>query len=99
SFFKSNNANTQRLAGEWSDNIYHGMVVAPYLIDNYLVALGIHQNADVALQMTLMNLQSLGLSGVISLGAEHAIGRSRPYVQDCGPGPNAPDKVGFNHCD
>ena len=96
--FKSNNPHTQELAGTWSDNLYHGMVIAPYVIDNYLVTLGVHQNADVALQITLIDLQSLGLSGVMSLGAEHAVGRSRPYVQDCGPGPNAPDKVGFNHC-
>jgi hypothetical protein len=98
SFFKSNNARTQELAGNWSDNLYHGMVIAPYLVDNYLVALGVHQNADVALQMTLIDLQSLGMSGVMSLAAEHGVGRARPYVQDCGPGAGAADKVGFNHC-
>ncbi len=96
-FFKSNNAHTQELAGNWSDDLYHGMVIAPYLIDNYIVALGVHQNADVALQMTLIDLQSLGLSGVMSLGAEHAVGRARPYVQDCAT-PTSADKVGFNHC-
>jgi hypothetical protein len=98
-FFKSNSASVQEFAGNMSDNLYHGMVLAPYIIDNYIVALGVHQNADVALQMTLINLQSLGLSGVMSLGAEHGVGRVRPYVQDCGPGLGAPDKVGFNHCD
>lgn len=99
SLFKSNDAATQRFAGDLSDNIYHGMVLAPYIIDNFIVALGVHQNADVALQMTLIDMQSLGLSGVISLGAEHSVGRARPYVQDCAPGPNGADKVGFNHCD
>jgi membrane-associated phospholipid phosphatase len=96
--FKSNNAQTQEIAGTLSDSLYQGMVIAPYVIDNYIVALGVHENADVALQMTLINLQSLGLSGVMSLGAEHGVGRARPYVQDCGPGPNPADKVGFNHC-
>jgi len=95
--FKSNDAHIQELAGTWSDRLYQGMVIAPYLIDNYIVALGVHENADVALQMTLINLQSLGLSGVMSLGAEHAVGRSRPYVQDCTNG-TGPDKVGFNRC-
>ncbi len=98
-FFRSNSAKTQELAATVSDNLYHGMVLAPYIIDNYIVAMGVHENADVALQMTLINMQSLGLSGVISLGAEHAVGRARPYVKDCGPGPNGTDKVGFNHCD
>ena len=99
SFFKSDSYDTQKLAAALSDQLYFGMVLAPYVIDNYIVALGVHQNADVALQMTLIDMQSLGLSGVVALGAEHAVGRSRPYVQDCGPGPNAPDKVGYNHCD
>lgn len=97
SFFKSNNENTQELAGNLSDNIYHAMVIAPYVVDNYVVALGIHQNADVALQMTLMNLQSLGLSGVISLSMERTVGRRRPFAQDCS-GQFGPDKVGYNHC-
>ena len=97
-FFKSDSAKTQEFAATWSDNFYHGMVLAPYVIDNYIVALGVHQNADVALQMTLINLQSLGLSGVISLGAERTVGRARPYTAECS-GPTRADKVGFNHCD
>lgn len=96
--FRSDSAKTQEFAAVWSDNLYHGMVLAPYIIDNYIVALGVHQNADVALQMTLINLQSLGLSGVISLGAERTVGRARPYTAECS-GPNRADKVGFNHCD
>ena len=98
SFFRSTNEKTQEAAAQVSDEFYHGMVLAPYIIDNYIVAMGIHQNADVALQMTLINLQSLGLAGVLSLGAEHAAGRARPYAQDCS-GPNGADKVGYNHCD
>lgn len=98
-FFKSNNAETQKIAAVTSDNLYYGSVVVPFIIDNYIVALGVHQNADVALQMTLMDLQSLGLSGVMTLAAEHGVGRERPYVKDCAPGKNAPDTVGFNHCD
>ena len=98
SFFKSNNEKTQEFAAQLSDQLYHGMVLAPYVIDNYVVAMGIHENADVALQMTLINLQSLGLSGVVALGAEHAVGRARPYTSDCS-GPSRADKVGYNHCD
>jgi hypothetical protein len=97
--FRSKNPKTQEFAGNLSDALYHGMVLAPYVVDNYIVALGVHQNADVALQMTLIDMQSLGLSGVISLAAEHAVGRQRPFVRDCRPVPGAPDDVGFNHCD
>ncbi len=97
--FKGTTRGTQEFAALTSDYLYKGMVLAPYVIDNYIVALGVHQNADVAMQMTLINLQSLGLSGVMTLAAEHAVGRARPYVQDCPPGVDVPDKVGFNHCD
>jgi membrane-associated phospholipid phosphatase len=74
----------QQTAADMSDYFYKGGVLAPYVIDVYIVALGIHQSPDVALQMTLMNLQSLGLTGVVSLASERAVGRARPYVGDCG---------------
>ncbi len=95
---KSNDREVQRQAALISDFFYRGVVLAPYVIDNYIVAMGVHESADVALEMTLINLQALGMAGVFSLGAEHAIGRSRPYVRDCGPEKKGPDKVGFNTC-
>src|ERR1700733_557781 len=54
-------------AGDLSDYLYKGGVIAPYIIDVYVVALGVHQNADVAVQMLLMDMQSLGIAGVISI--------------------------------
>ena len=92
----------QEAASNLSDDLYKGGVLAPYLIDVYFVTLGVHQNADVALQMFLINMQSLGLSGVGTLAAEHAVGRARPYVQDCDAQGNVRDANGnllFNHCD
>jgi membrane-associated phospholipid phosphatase len=75
----------QSTASDLSDALYKGGVLAPYVIDVYLVALGVHQSADVAIQMTLIDMQSLGITGVVSLVAERSVGRTRPYVQDCGP--------------
>ncbi|HVH47434.1 MAG TPA: phosphatase PAP2 family protein [Labilithrix sp.] len=95
---KLDTARRQRVAANISDYLYKGMVLAPYIVDNYITALGVHQNADVALQMTLIDMQSLGLSGVITLGVEHATGRARPYTRDCTPGVPGPDKIGFNYC-
>jgi len=77
--------NAQSTAADISDILYKGAVFAPYLIDVYFVTLGVHENSDVGVQMLLINLQSLGITGVVSLGVERAIGRSRPYVRDCGP--------------
>lgn len=87
----------QLTAADLSDVFYKGMVITPYIVDNYIAALGVHQNADVALQMTVIDMQSLGLSGVLTLAAEHAVGRQRPYVSGC-LGPDKTDKIGFNAC-
>lgn len=95
--FRSTSRIGQRRAANVSDYMYQGMVLAPYAIDNFVVSLGVHQNADVALQLTLINMQSLGISGVVTLGVEHAVGRSRPYVARC-KGPDQTDEVGYNDC-
>lgn len=77
-------ASTQLAASSLGDTLYKGSVLAAYIIDNYFVALSIHQSADVAIQLTLIDAQSLGLAGVVTLAVEHSIPRQRPYVQDCG---------------
>ena len=92
----------QSSASDLSDNLYKGGVLAPYVVDVFLVTLSIHENADVALQMTLIDLQSLGVTGVLALTAEHAIGRLRPYGADCGPDRVVRDPSGkplLNVCD
>jgi hypothetical protein len=94
---KLTTADGQRQAALASDFLYRSGVLAPYVVDNFVTVLGIHQNADVALQMTIINMQSLGLSGVVTLGVEHAVGRARPYVQDCNPKTGF-DKIGYNNC-
>jgi len=99
--FRGRTSAAQATAADISDYLYKGSVFAPYLIDVWVVALGIHQSVDVAVQMTLINLQSLGLSGVLALSAERIAGRPRPYVQDCGPDGAARDAAGnalYNHC-
>ena len=68
-----------------TDDFMLGSMVAPLFIDVYVVALGVHQNADVAEQLFIIDGQSLALTGILSVAAEHAIGRARPYVADCGP--------------
>jgi membrane-associated phospholipid phosphatase len=87
-------ATTQQRASDLSDYLYRGGVLAPYVVDVFLTTLSIHQNADVALQMLLINLQSLGITGVASLATEHAVGRARPYTRDCGPDGTVRDAAG-----
>jgi membrane-associated phospholipid phosphatase len=78
-------ASTQLAASSLGDDLYMGSVLAAYVIDNYFVALSLHQSADVALQMTLIDAQSLGVAAIVTLTAEHTIPRQRPFAQDCGP--------------
>ncbi|MEO6418380.1 MAG: phosphatase PAP2 family protein [Polyangiaceae bacterium] len=84
-FFRGDSVKTEQTAADVSDYLYKGSVLFPYIVDNYIVALGVHQSADVALEMTLMDMQSLGFAGVLSLGAERAVGRQRPYATECDP--------------
>ena len=74
----------QRTAAKFSDVLFIGGVVAPILIDVGVVALGIHRKPDLAWQMFLIDLQSLFVAGLVSLSAEHGVGRTRPFVEDCG---------------
>jgi membrane-associated phospholipid phosphatase len=83
SVFRGQTAAVQSTASTISDSIFYGGTLIPMIVDNYFVTLDVHQNADVAVQMLVMNMESLGFSGIISLSAEHFVGRARPYVEDC----------------
>jgi membrane-associated phospholipid phosphatase len=73
----------QEFASNMSDDLYKSTVLAPYIVDVFFASLSVHESADVALQMLLIDMQSLGLTGVLTLATEHAVGRARPYVRDC----------------
>jgi PAP2 superfamily len=91
----------QSVALDLSDYLLQGATLAPFVIDVYLVALSVHENAEVAAQMFLIDLQSFGLAGIASLSAENGVGRSRPYTQDCGPDGRVLDGSGHplvNNC-
>jgi membrane-associated phospholipid phosphatase len=82
--FVSDSPSVQGAAAVYSDNMMLASMIAPLVLDDYIVTLGIHQNVDVAGQMLMINLQSLALTGFLSILAEHAVARQRPYVPDCG---------------
>lgn len=63
----------------YSDNIYLGTVLFPF-VDNALTAV-VH-SGDVALEIFAMNLQSLSLSGALTLTAQK-LGRERPAGRGC----------------
>jgi membrane-associated phospholipid phosphatase len=99
--FVSDSPSVQNAAAVYSDNMMLASMIAPLVIDNYVVTLGIHQNADVAAQMLMINLQSLALTGFLSLLAEHAVARQRPFVPYRGADGhvrNAEGQVLLNSC-
>jgi membrane-associated phospholipid phosphatase len=63
--------------------MYQAGALVPFVMDDYFAAASVHQNADVALQLAMIDLQSFGIAGLVSLAAEHAVGRMRPYVLSC----------------
>jgi membrane-associated phospholipid phosphatase len=91
---------TQADAEKIGDALFMYGSIAPLLID-VGVALVVHGKPDVALQMFLIDLQSAAVAGLVSLTAEHSVGRGRPFVGDCGPDGRVRDSEGrllLNHC-
>jgi len=81
---RANTAAIQSTASTVSDYFYYGGTLVPFVLDNYFVTLDVHRSADVAVQMLVINMQALGVSGLVSLAAEHEVGRARPYTESCG---------------
>jgi membrane-associated phospholipid phosphatase len=75
-----------------SDYIYYGLLAYPVL-DTTVLTVGGRASGDVALQMTLINLESFAFTGVIALTAEK-VGRARPMALECDKNPGYDGKCG-----
>jgi len=73
----------QSFASTSTNIMYQGGALVPFMMDDYFAAAGIHQNADVAWQLAVVDFQAYGVAGLVSLAAEHGVGRMRPYVLSC----------------
>lgn len=80
---RSDDGATQQFWADFSDRVFVFGSTLPNFIDIWIVTLGVHENADVAGQMLLINLQSFGVSAVLSLGTQRFSGRARPYLDRC----------------
>jgi PAP2 superfamily len=81
--FRGHTAAIQTFASTSTDIMYMAGALVPFVVDDYVAALSVHQNAEVAWQLAVIDLQSFGIAGLVSLGAEHAVGRARPYTLSC----------------
>ena len=84
----------QSFASTSTDIMYKAGSLVPFLVDDYFAALSVHQNADVAWQLAVIDFQSFGIAGLVSLTAEHAVGRARPYTLSCGANGQVVDAQG-----
>ena len=83
SVFRGRTAAIQTFASTSTDIMYKAGALVPFLVDDYFGAAALHQNADVAWQLAAIDFQSFGVAGLVSLTAEHAVGRARPYTESC----------------
>jgi hypothetical protein len=84
---------TRRNVAHASDLLYYGLVAYPILVDVGLVTLAVHQKPGVALQLFLIDLESIAVTGAIALSAEK-LGRVRPMGKECKTDPTYDPKCG-----
>jgi membrane-associated phospholipid phosphatase len=81
--FRGRTAAIQSAASTTSDIMFKAGSLVPLILDDYFAAASVHLNADVAWQLAAIDLQSYGVAGLLSLTAEHTVGRARPYTLSC----------------
>jgi hypothetical protein len=85
----------QRKANQLSDFGWYGSTWY-VLLDGIITPLASDRlNADVAFQLTLLNWQAIGLSGLLARLAHDTAGRSRPSLQGCSDEPESTNKCEF----
>jgi len=98
--FKLHSVASQAAAISWSDGLFYGAVLVPFVVDFYFGALSIHQRSDVAMQMLAIDLESFATAGFLAISAQK-LGRERPYGQDCATDGTVRDRSGriVHRCD
>lgn len=81
--FRGRTAAVQSFASTATDIMYKAGALVPFVVDDYFAAMSVHRNAEVGLQLMVIDFQSYGIAGLVSLAAEHAVGRARPYTESC----------------
>jgi hypothetical protein len=92
--FRGKTASVQSTASTLSDIFYKGGAFVPFVMDDWFAAAGLHQNGELATRLLVIDFESLGFAGLVSLAAEHSVGRARPYTRSCGPDGHVRDSTG-----
>jgi membrane-associated phospholipid phosphatase len=92
---------SQERAATISDVMWWTTQFYTVVVDSLVVPLAFDDfNTDVAFQMTMINWQTLGLTGIVTRIAHHTSGRARPSMYGCSDAPGSnfpckPDGPGF----
>jgi membrane-associated phospholipid phosphatase len=86
SLLAGRNRETRRAAGVASDWLQRSLLLYPFLIDSLMVAGVVHGSADVAFQMSMINLQAVLITQLVTGLTKHLFGRARPDVSRCTDG-------------
>jgi membrane-associated phospholipid phosphatase len=82
-------------ADDVSDYLWHGSTYY-VLLDGLLTPLVSDRfNTEVALQLTLLNWQAIGLAGLVARLTHVTVGRRRPMLEGCSNEPGAPTPCTF----
>ena len=84
----------RKTARTTSDVLLGWSFAHPLLIDNLVVTLGLEQSPDVAWQMLWINAQAYALTASVSEVVKVAVGRERPYGENCPAGEGDADCEG-----
>jgi membrane-associated phospholipid phosphatase len=91
---RADTAAGRQTAADVSDYTWHGSTYY-VLLDGLVTPLASDRlNTDVAFQLTLLNWQAIGLTGVLVRLVHVSVGRARPSLQNCSSDPDAE-----NHCE
>ena len=77
---------TGRQRADTISSVLVGVSGAQLMFDAWLVAAGIHQDPDVAWQMTVIDAETYGLSEVAVTVTKLLVARERPYAEHCDTG-------------
>src|SRR4029079_805753 len=77
---------TGRQPADTISSVLVGVSGAQLMFDAWLVAAGIHQDPDVAWQMTVIDAETYGLSEVAVTVTKLLVARERPYAEHCDTG-------------
>jgi membrane-associated phospholipid phosphatase len=95
SWLRAGTAERRKRADDVSDYMWHGTQYYA-LLDGLLTPLVSDRfNTDVAFQVTLLNWQVIGLSGLLARLAHVTVGRTRPLLQNCSDDPDSENPCRF----